>query len=27
MLIRDNKDMELFLEKYDISAAEVKTEW
>lgn len=27
MLIRDNKDMDAFLEKYDISAAEIKTEW
>lgn len=27
MLIRDSKDMDLFLEKYDISVAEVKTEW
>ena len=27
MLIRDNKDMDLFLEKYDISVAEIKTEW
>lgn len=27
MLIRDNRDMDLFLEKYDISVAEVKTEW
>lgn len=27
MLIRDSKDMDVFLEKYDISAAEVKTEW
>lgn len=27
MLIRDSKDMDLFLEKYDISVAEIKTEW
>lgn len=27
MLIRDNKDLEDFLEKYDIPASEVKTEW
>lgn len=27
MLIRDSKDMDAFLEKYDISVAEVKTEW
>ncbi len=27
MLIRDSKDMDEFLEKYDISVAEVKTEW
>ena len=27
MLIRDNRDMDLFLEKYDISVAEIKTEW
>lgn len=27
MLIRDNKDMDLFLEKYDIFVAEMKTEW
>lgn len=27
MLIRDNRDMDVFLEKYDISVAEVKTEW
>ena len=27
MLIKDNKDMDLFLEKYDISVAEIKTEW
>jgi len=27
MLIRDSKDMDVFLEKYDISVAEVKTEW
>lgn len=27
MLIRDNKDMDLFLEKYDILVAEIKTEW
>lgn len=26
-LIKDNKDMDLFLEKYDISVAEIKTEW
>ena len=27
MLIRDNRDMDIFLEKYDISVAEIKTEW
>ncbi len=27
MLIKDNRDTELFLEKYDIPAAEIKTEW
>lgn len=27
MLIKDNRDMDLFLEKYDISVAEIKTEW
>ena len=27
MLIRDSKDMDAFLNKYDISIAEVKTEW
>lgn len=27
MLIRDSKDLDVFLEKYDISVAEVKTEW
>lgn len=27
MLIRDRKDMDIFLEKYDISVAEAKTEW
>lgn len=27
MLIRDSKDLEDFLEKYDIPASEVKTEW
>lgn len=27
MLIRDNRDMNEFLEKYDISADEIKTEW
>ena len=27
MLIRDNKDMDLFLEKYGISVAAIKTEW
>ena len=27
MLIRDSKDMDIFLEKYDISVAEIKTEW
>lgn len=27
MLIQDKKDMNLFLEKYDISAEEIKTEW
>lgn len=27
MLIRDNGDMKLFLEKYDISPSEIKTEW
>lgn len=27
MLIKNSKDMDLFLEKYDISAEEIKTEW
>ena len=27
MLIRDNKDLDEFLTKYDISLAEIKTEW
>ena len=27
MLIQDNKDMDEFLTKYDISVAEIKTEW
>ena len=27
MLIRDSKDMDTFLEEYDISVAEIKTEW
>ena len=27
MLIRDNKDMDEFLTTYDISVAEIKTEW
>lgn len=27
MLIKNSKDMDLFLEKYDISVAEIKTEW
>ena len=27
MLIRDSKDMDVFWEKYDISVAEIKTEW
>lgn len=27
MLIKDSKDMDLFLEKYDISVAEIKTEY
>ena len=27
MLIRDNRDMDEFLTKYDISVAEIKTEW
>lgn len=27
MMISDNRDMDLFLEKYDISVAEIKTEW
>ena len=27
MLIRDKKDMDVFLEKYDVSVAEIKTEW
>ena len=27
MLIRDNKDLDIFLEKYDVSVAEIKTEW
>lgn len=26
MMIRDSKDVDLFLEKYDISVAEIKTE-
>lgn len=27
MMIKDSNDMDLFLEKYDISVAEIKTEW
>jgi len=27
MLIKNSKDMDLFLEKYDISVAEIKTEY
>ena len=27
MLIKSSKDMDDFLEKYDISVAEIKTEW
>lgn len=27
MLIKTDKDMDLFLEKYDISVTEIKTEW
>lgn len=27
MLLRDNRDVDLFLEKYDISVAEIKAEW
>ena len=27
MLIMNRKDMDLFLEKYDISISEIKTEW
>ncbi len=27
MLIRDKKDMDVFLEKYDVSVEEIKTEW
>ena len=27
MLIRDNKDMDEFLTKYDISVAEIRKEW
>lgn len=27
MLIKDSKDMDLFLEKYDISVAEIKSEY
>lgn len=27
MLIQNSKDMDLFLEKYDISVAEIMTEW
>lgn len=27
MLIQSDKDMDEFLEKYDISVAEIKTEW
>lgn len=27
MLIRDKKDMDVFLKKYDVSAAEIKMEW
>ena len=27
MLIKNSKDMDLFLEKYDISIQEIKTEW
>lgn len=27
MLIKDSRDMDIFLEKYDISVAEIKTEY
>lgn len=27
MLIKDNKDLDKFLTEYDISVAEIKTEW
>ena len=27
MMIKDSNDMDLFLEKYDISVAELKTKW
>lgn len=27
MMIRDNKDLDKFLTEYDISVAEIKTEW
>lgn len=27
MLIKNSRDMDEFLEKYDISASEIKTEW
>lgn len=27
MLIRDSKDLEDFLERYDLDASELKTEW
>lgn len=27
MLIKNSRDMDEFLEKYDISVAEIKTEW
>lgn len=27
MLIRDDKDMKVFMEKYNISIEEIKTEW
>ena len=27
MLIRDDNDMDFYLEKYDIDIAEIKTEW
>ena len=27
MLIRDNKDMDEFLTKYDVSVAEIRKEW